>query len=144
MEPTKESCNIAHALDSHVNTGRGSLKQGELVAGFVISPLKQPATASGPTCELYVLQYNHKHTTKSSRSPHNTAFDGMEMLCQCQENWDASEGAVYSSPFCKHHSIPAKPFSFQVAAAVSALIPTVLSPYIHLSRINHKGKKKEK
>lgn len=49
MESTKESCNSAHALDSHVSTERGSFKQGEQVAGFLISPLKQPATASGQT-----------------------------------------------------------------------------------------------
>lgn len=40
MESTEESYNIAHALDSHVSTERGSLKQGEQVAGFVISPRK--------------------------------------------------------------------------------------------------------
>lgn len=119
MESTKGSCNIAHDLDSHVSTERGSLKQGEQVAGFVISPLKQQQQ-QGQQRELY------KHTTKTSRSPH-TAFDEMEMLCQCQENWDASEEAVYSSPFCKHYPIPAKPIF--ILGHSSCLIPDPNCPF---------------
>lgn len=47
MTYTKESCNTACVLDILGQKGTASSKE-EQVAGFLISPVKEPATASGP------------------------------------------------------------------------------------------------